>query len=108
MVLDSIAADWESIETMRNHGEVPPYGLALFDLRRVIDAVRSLVTDGLVEVREIDEAGVTLVPVAKPATDDANLTRYWFRPSDAGWAVWRDGCDVLDAYWEAHPPGGDT
>jgi hypothetical protein len=108
MVLDSLADDWETIETMRDHGEVAPSGLALLDLALVVDAVRSLVTAGLVEVREIDTAGLTLVPVVKAGIDEANLTRYWFRPSDAGWAVWRDGRDVLDAYRDAHPPGGDA
>jgi hypothetical protein len=93
---------------MRDHDEVAPSGLALLDLALVVDAVRSLVTAGLVEVREIDTAGLTLVPVVKAGIDEANLTRYWFRPSGAGWAVWRDGRDVLDAYRDAHPPGGDA
>jgi hypothetical protein len=106
MVLDALADDWESIESMRDHGEVAPYGLALVDEGLLIDAVRSLVRDGLVEVTEVAEAPVELVPVAVPQTDEASLRRYWFRPTDAGKRIWRDGNDLLDAYWNAHPPGG--
>jgi hypothetical protein len=35
---------------MRDHGEVAPYGLALVDDGAIVDAVRSLLSDGLVEV----------------------------------------------------------
>jgi hypothetical protein len=104
MVLDALADDWESIESMRDHGEVAPYGLALVDEGLVIDAARSLLSDRLVEVREVG-ASLELVPVPTPRTDEASLRRYWFRPTDAGKSIWRDGHDVLDAYWDAHPPG---
>jgi hypothetical protein len=106
MVLDALADDWESIESMRDHGEVAPYGLALVDEGLIVNAVRSLVSDGLIEVAEVAEDPVELVPVLTPRTDDASLHRCWFRPTEAGWRVWRERHDILDAYWDAHPPGG--
>jgi hypothetical protein len=36
----------ESIESMRDHGEVAPYGLALVDNGAIVDAVRALLSDG--------------------------------------------------------------
>jgi hypothetical protein len=105
MVLDAVADDWESIESMRNHGEVAPYGLALVDHGLIVDAVRSLLSDRLIEAADVAEDPVRLVPVLTPQTDEPSLRRYWFRPTDAGKQVWRDGHDVLDAYWNAHPPG---
>jgi hypothetical protein len=107
MVLDALADDWESIESMRDHGEAAPYGLALVDEVLVIDAARSLMSDRLVEVREAG-ASLELVPVPAPRTDEASLRRYWFRPTDAGKRIWREGHDVLDAYWDAHPHGSRT
>jgi hypothetical protein len=103
MVLDALADDWESIESMRDHGEVAPYGLALVDDTLVVDAVRSLLRDGLIEAAEEGPGG--LVSVLAPRTAQATLRRYWFRPTDAGKRVWGQGHDVLDAYWEAHPLG---
>ena len=105
MVLDALADDWENIESMRDHGEVAPYGLALVDEELIVDAVRALLTDGLIEATEIAEDPVELVPVLAPRTDDASLRSYWFRPTEAGKTVWREGHDALDAYWTAHPPG---
>jgi hypothetical protein len=104
MVLDALADDWESIESMRDHGEVAPYGLALVDEGLVIDGARLLLSDGLVEVREIG-ASLELVPVPAPRTDEASLRRYWFRPTDTGKRMWREGHDALDAYWDAYPRG---
>jgi hypothetical protein len=104
MVLDALADDWESIESMRDHGEAAPYGLALVAEGLVIDAVRALLSDGLVEAREVG-ASLELVPVPAPRTDEASLRRYWFWPTDAGERIWREGHDVLDVYWDAHPPG---
>lgn len=106
MVLDSLADDWESIESMRGHGEVAPYGLALVDEGLVIDAVRSLLSDGLVEVREVADDPMRLVPVAEPRTDESSLRSYWYRPTNAGDKLWQKGHSVLEAYYDAHPPGG--
>jgi hypothetical protein len=46
-----------------------------------------------------------LVPVSAPATDDASLRRYWFRWTADGERMWREGRELLDAYWDEHPPG---
>jgi hypothetical protein len=100
--------DWENVESLRNHGSVPPYGLALVDEEVVIDALRSLLSDGLVWVTEFDEDGFELRPVASPQTDDASLRRYWFQPTDAGEAVWRHARDEIHAYLDASAQGNQT
>ena len=105
MVLDGLADDLESVGTLRDHGEVTPYGLALVDEQDVVDALRELLVGGFVEALELTEPKLGLVPAAAPQTDDANLRRYWFRSTEAGKRAWRDGYPVLDAYWDAHPPG---
>lgn len=56
MVLDSLADGDETIDTMRNCGEVEPYGLALVGEKFIFDALRSLLAGGLVEAIEIVEA----------------------------------------------------
>src|SRR5205823_819839 len=48
-VLDSLADDIETIDTMRSVGNVEPYGLALVGERYILEALRSLLTDGLIE-----------------------------------------------------------
>ena len=106
LVLDALADDWESVESMRNHGEVAPDGLALVDEQLIVEAVRSLIDDGLVAVAQTAKHRPELIPVRAPRTDDASLRRYWFRPTEAGDAVWRDGHDVLHAYWDANPRRG--
>jgi hypothetical protein len=103
MVLDGLD-DIESVESLRGHGEVAPYGLALVDEQEVIDALRTLLLDGLVEAWE--EGDGRLVRAPQPATDDASLRGYWFQWTAAGERVWRGGRELLDVYWDAHPPGG--
>ena len=78
MVLDALADDRESIESMRDHGEVASYGLALVDKGLIVDAVRSLISDRLIEVADVAEDPVELVPVLPARTDDASLHRYSF------------------------------
>lgn len=98
MVLDGLADDIESIATLRDHGEVAPYGLALVDERQVLDAVRDLLERGLLTVWEpTSESPVRLGPVAAPESDDASLRRYWFGWTPDGERAWREGHDVLDA-----------
>jgi hypothetical protein len=62
MVLDGLADDIESVESLRGHGEVAPYGLALVDEQDVVDAVRSLLNDGLIEALQRSEPALELVP----------------------------------------------
>jgi hypothetical protein len=109
VVLDGLADDIESVESLRDHGEVAPYGLALVDEQDVVDALRELLTDGLVQAWELtneSEFGFVLIPVSGPATDDQSLRSYWFRWTPAGERAWREGHDALDAYFDAHPSGG--
>jgi hypothetical protein len=104
MVLDGLADDIESVGSLRDHGEVPPYGLALVDEREVLDALSELLRDGLVTALKIDDTDLVPVRVAAPGTDSASLRRYWFKWTMAGEAAWREGREQLDAYWEAHAP----
>ena len=103
LVLDALADGSETLETMRDDGEVPPYGLAAHDRQEVLDTIRSLLQEGSIvasEVGETDE-GPRLVRVAAPASDDESLGGYWFEWTAAGERVWRDGAPLLDAYWDA-------
>src|SRR3954470_25046197 len=95
MVLDGLADDLESVETLRDHGEVAPYGLALVDERDVVDAVRALIEQGLIVAYDEDHARRGLVPVGKPSTDDRSLRRYWFEWTPAGKRAWSEGKDRL-------------
>jgi len=105
MVLDGLADDLESVESLRDHGEVPPHGLALVREGEVIAALRELLAEGLVEATEPAGPRGELVPCREPETDDERMRRYWFRWTPTGERVWRDGHASLDAYWDAHPPG---
>lgn len=106
MVLDGLADDIESVGSLRDHGEVAPYGLALVDEQVVVEALTSRLTGGFIEAWHLSEPQLELVPCPAPLTDDASLRRYWFRWTPAGERVWREGRAVLDSYWSAHPPGG--
>lgn len=86
-------------------GEVAPHGLALVDEQVVVDALRELLSNGLVEAWEVPEPNLELVQVGHPMTDDDALRRYWFRWTPAGERAWREGQSSLDAYWDARPPG---
>lgn len=101
MVLDALVDGHETVATMRDHGEVAPYGLALVDEADVIAALGVLLDEGLVEASEAFPEGLVLV--AAPCRDPGSLGRYWFAPTQPGWQVWRDGNDLLDSYWAAHP-----
>lgn len=105
MVLDGLADDMESVESLRDHGEVAPYGLALVREAEVVAAVRELLKGGLIEAWRVSSDPVELVPAASPATDDASLRAYWFRWTPDGERVWREGHDLLDAYYADHPVG---
>ena len=106
LVLDGLADDLESVGTLRDHGEVEPYGLALVDEAAVVGALRDLLSEGLVEAWEVAGEPMRLVRCAAPSSDDESLRRYWFKWTPNGQRTWRQGQGTLDAYWEHHPPGG--
>lgn len=106
MVLDALADDMENLESLRNHGEVAPFGLALVDEQDVLSVLRTLLHDGLIQARKPSDPPVELLPCPQPSADDASLRSYWFKWTEKGERVWREAHDVLDAYWDAHPIGG--
>jgi len=104
MVLEALANDIETVKTMRSHGEANPYGLALVEEDRVLGAIRDLLADDQVEALQAEwpDYRYSLVPDAAQL-DSARLRRYWYRPTDRGWEALREGEELLDAYWDAHP-----
>ena len=105
MVLDGLADDMESIESLRDHGEAAPFGLALVDEQDVVDALRALLEVRMVEAWEVAEPQLQLVPAPNPLTDDASLRRYlfqWTRVSACGATAAM--CSISN--WDASAPGG--
>jgi len=107
MVLDTLSGYTESIYTMRSCGDMVPDGLALVGEAHLLDALRSLLKDGLVEV-EVEDVIVGDRVHTRPVTDDvptadSDLQRYWFRVTPAGEQKLEAAETVLDAYWDAHP-----
>jgi hypothetical protein len=103
MVLDSLMTDIETLDTMRSCGDARPYGVALAEEDRIIDAVRELLAKDLIEALD-DGPDDGYTGVSDAGTQDAaSLRRYWYRPTAAGHQAWVDGGDLLDAYWDEHP-----
>ncbi len=106
MVLDALMDGIESFETMRGCGNGPLHGLALIDAGEVVEAITTLLADGLVkayEERPRDDE-IMLVPVAEPSSE--TIRSYWFLPTADGKQAWRDGEHVLDAYYAENPIPG--
>jgi hypothetical protein len=107
MILDSLADDVETIYTMRNCGDMAPYGVALIGESHLLDAIRSLLSEGQIEVHlehvVIDGRLHVRQPKGDVATTDDDLRRFWFRMTPAGEATRQQACDVLDAYRGTHP-----
>ena len=107
MILDALVDDAETIYTMQSCGEMVPDGLALVGEQHLLDALRSLLAAGLVEVEmeyvfnagQVSARRVT----AHPGTTDDDLRRYWFCLTPTGLKAWEAAGDILDAYWAAHP-----
>ena len=105
MLLDAFAMDprnGETLDTARDCGESAPHGLALVGEAHLVEAVRSLVREALVEVAEVRrDAQVTwqTVEVRSPTTDEESLLAYWYRPTAAGHAVLEDNRKALDRYY---------
>lgn len=106
LVLDGLADDFESVESLRDSGEVAPYGLALACDRDVVAGVRFLLQERLIEAWAPTGHPAELVAQSVPATDDASLHAYWFRWTAAGERVWRERHAALGAYYKENPPAG--
>ena len=78
LVLDALADDIETAETMRDCGEMALSGVALAPEADLLAALRTLLDDGSVEALEPD-----LTP-ASAQHDEASLRRYLFRLTDHG------------------------
>jgi hypothetical protein len=107
MILDALADGPENIYAMRNCGEMTAHGVALVGEAHLLDALRSLLSDGLITVEHehavvADRVGVRAL-AGKPGTSDHDLRRYWFSMTPTGREAWEAAADVLDAYWDAHP-----
>jgi hypothetical protein len=102
MVLDGLMTDIETVETLRDHGEAKPYGLSLVDENEIVDAIRELLHDGLVEAVNWRDGQYAVIRGAGNH-DATSLRRHWYRPTAAGRRAWTEGEELLDAYWDAHP-----
>lgn len=109
MVLDALVTASETVFSMRNCGEVEPNGLGLVGEAHLLDAVRSLLARGLVEVETesvvIDGRFFSRPLDGRPRLADADLRRYWLCLTSADRETGRAGSAVLDAYWDIHPVG---
>jgi hypothetical protein len=56
----------------------------------VIEALASLIRDGLIEVYDELPDRDELSPVESSRTDRASLRRYWFRPTTRGKQIWKE------------------
>jgi hypothetical protein len=108
MVLDALADDAETIYTMRNCGDMEPYGIALVGEDHLRRTLRALLRAGLIEIEEEtlaldDHHLVQRRPPGPAPTTDADLRRYWYVMTPAGWKAWQAGRPERDAYWDSHP-----
>lgn len=107
LVLEALADDDETIHTLRDCGNVPPYGLALVGEQHILNALRAGLADGLISVSGEFTApvngGLAGKGVAEPGTDDASLRRYWFALTAAGEDALAQAGEALARYWERLP-----
>lgn len=91
VTLSALIDDAETVESIRNHGEVPPYVLALVPEAEVLHALTSPLREGLIEAFLTDRMGAAVMPVTSPQYDDATFRTYWFLPTQSGWRrLWRN------------------
>jgi hypothetical protein len=97
VILSSLLDDIESLESMRNTGEDPPYGLALVDEHRVADEVRRLLKAGLVEALVPNTLRNRYEVVDLKERSPTDLNDCWFRPTFRGWQrLWNHHDAVLE------------
>jgi hypothetical protein len=106
-MLGALANDAETVYTMRNCGNVQPYGLALVGENVLLSMLRELIDDGLIEAESeylnVDDELIEREPDLPLATSDNDLKRYWLVMTRAGWDEWEAGADQISAYHAAHP-----
>jgi hypothetical protein len=104
MILDALVDDSETIYSLRNCGDLPPDGIARVGEAHILDALRSLLTDGLIEVEHENVVVGGWVGwrrlIGEQGTNDCDLRRYWFRITAAGLRTWEAAADLLEAYWD--------
>lgn len=107
MVLDALGDGSETIYSMRNCGDMAPFGVALVGESHLLDALRSALGEGLIEVEVehvvVDGRLLARPPVRAPGTADEDLRRYWFCMTPAGWARREAASEVLNRYRDSHP-----
>jgi hypothetical protein len=101
IVLSSLLDDVESLDSMRSHGNVAPYGLALVEEATVADEVRRLLKAGLIEPLVLDALGAAHKVIDSEEASSGDLTRYWFRPTYRGWQRLWDHYDAVRDYWDS-------
>jgi len=89
-VLDSMQDDIEDLASVMRY-LVEWRSLWPRDLteEEVLDALKSLTEDGLVEAYDESPSNAELQPVERPETDRASLRHYWFRPTTRGRQIWK-------------------
>jgi hypothetical protein len=102
MILDGLADDFESVESLRDHGEVAQSGLALIDERDAVDALRRLLEDELIEARAASGNPYGSCPRRRlpPTTRACGATGSGDGPRRAC-AAGRSR--LLDAHYDEHP-----
>src|SRR3954447_15710062 len=82
VMLDVLADGPETIYSIRNCGEMVPDGLALVGEAHLLDALRSLMDEDLIEIEAeyvvSDGRIVARRVVGEPGVADEDLRRYWF------------------------------
>lgn len=90
-VLDSMQDDIEDLASvMRYLVQWRSYWPHDFTEGEVLQALKSLTEDGLVEVYDESPDSAELTPVESPSTDQPSVRRYWFRPTPRGKQVWKE------------------
>ena len=91
-VLDSMQDDIEDlVSIMRYLAEWRPYWPHDFMEDEVLEALKSLTEDGLVDAYDESPQSSVLSLVDCPSTSYSSLRRYWFAPTARGkqmWAEW--------------------
>ena len=93
LVLDAVQDDVEQLPSiMRMLGEWRHRVDDEYVQADVVDALRRLLTEGLVVALEESHDAPELVPCTDPGLLDSDLVTYWFEPTKSGrerWDAWQ-------------------